>query len=250
MRNLVTVFIILLSITASAQKVVKYYDAQWTETSPEKALYYANFIKDGVAYKCTSYWKASNTLRGSSTFPDTIMLNPIGLQLLYDKKGKIEDSIFFADGKAQYLYHYYPNHKLQVHYYLPENQKVGITEAFDEDGKKLKSYILSKDAEFKGGQKAWESYIRKNISQELLVKKDDITAATVQVQFIVDENGDVTKAKIFKSSGNKNIDGDAVRVISESPAWKNAIAYNVPVKSLKIQPISYTFEPGKTKDKK
>ena len=38
-------------------------------------------------------------------------------------------------------------------YYLPDNKKEGITEAFDEEGNKLKNYILSKDAEFKGGEK-------------------------------------------------------------------------------------------------
>ena len=245
MRTIISIFVIcfLFSLNSSAQKIIKYFDNNWEETTSNKAVYYAEFVKEEGIYKCTSHYSASNVVRGRSTFQDTIMINPIGLQTLYNKKGKIEDSIYFSEGAAKNLYHYYPNGKLAVHYYFIDNKKDAVTEAFDEDGSKIKNYIVLKEAEFKGGEKAWLSYLKKNIGKDITVK--DISNVQVQIEFIVDENGSVSKAKIFKSSGIKEIDQDALRVISESPEWNSAIMYNNPVKAFRIQPINYSFETEK-----
>ena len=245
MKILFTAVIILFGFYTHAQKIVKYYDKDWVESEPNKATYYAEFIKSGNLYKCTSYTTGTNTVQGKSTFPDTIMINPIGLQLLYNKKGKLEDSVFYADGKTKFLYHYHPNGKLEVYYYLPENKKEGIIEAYDEEGNKIKNYILTKDAAFKGGEKAWLAYLKKNVSNDFNIKREDIITANVQIQFVVDENGSVIKAKVLKSSGYKEIDKDALRVVSESPEWNNAILYNKPVKVYRIQPFTYVLEPEK-----
>ncbi|HEY8687814.1 MAG TPA: energy transducer TonB [Chitinophagaceae bacterium] len=233
----------LFSLNTSAQKIVKYYDNDWAETTSNKAVYYAEFVKEEGVYKCISYYLNSNIIRGRSIFQDTIMINAIGLQTLYNKKGKIEDSIYFEEGKAKNLYHYYPNGKLAVHYYFSANKKDAVTEAFDEEGNKIKNYIVLKDAEFKGGEKAWLSYLKKNTGKNLTGK--DIANATVQVEFIVDESGGISKAKIFKSSGIKEIDQDALRVISESPEWNSAIMYNNPVKAYRLQPFNYSIETEK-----
>jgi hypothetical protein len=52
-------FICLLILPISAlkaqNKITKYYDANWVETSKEKAVFYADFLKDGHYYLCTSY---------------------------------------------------------------------------------------------------------------------------------------------------------------------------------------------------
>lgn len=181
-------------------------------------------------------------MRGKSTYADTILQNPIGMQVLYSRKGALEDSAFYADGKAKYLFHYYPNKQLSMHYYLPENGKEGVIEGYDEDGKKIKNYVFEKEAEFKGGQKAWQSYIAKNASKDLSVKGEDgATTAIVQIQFIVDEEGNVSTAKVLKSSGYKEIDKDALRAINESPLWNSAVQYNRPVKAYRVQPVTYSL---------
>lgn len=76
-------FFCLLTLPLSdlhAQNKVNYYDANWGETSKEKATFYAEFIKNGNYYNCTSYWKKSNRVRGKSTFEDTTMMFPVGSQ--------------------------------------------------------------------------------------------------------------------------------------------------------------------------
>ncbi len=241
MRLSLVFLLIISNFFVRSQTIVKYYDAKWAAAPQDKAVYYTNFIKEGNFYKTTSYWLAGNALRGKSTYADTVLENPIGLQVLYSRKGAVEDSGFYAEGKAQYLFHYYPNKQLAMHYYLLDNAKEGIVEGYNEDGKKIKNYVFEKEAEFRGGQKAWQSYIAKNATKDLAVKGDGTTTATVQIQFIVNEDGNVSIAKVLQSSGYKEIDKDALRVINESPKWNSAVQFNKPVKAYRVQPITYSL---------
>lgn len=241
MRLLFACLLISTSLFSKAQKVVKYYDAGWAPAAQDKAVYYADFIKEGNVYKTSSYWITGNILRGKSTFADTIMERPIGMQVLYARNGHVEDSSFYADGKAQYLFHYYPNNQLATHYYLPANAKEPTIEGYDEDGKKIKNYVFEKEAEFRGGQKAWQSYIAKSATRDFGIKGDGALTATVQIQFIVDGDGNVSAAKVLQSSGYKEIDKDALRVIRESPLWNSAVQFNKPVKAYRVQPITYSL---------
>ena len=241
MRLLFVCLFMSASIFSKAQKVVKYYDATWASAPQDKAVYYADFTKEGDVYKTTSYWIAGNILRGRSTFANTIMEKPIGTQILYARNGHVEASAFYADGKTQYLFHYYPNNQLAMHYYLPTNAKEPVIEGFDEDGKKIKNYVFEKEAEFRGGQKAWQSYIAKSATKDFGIKGDGALTATVQIQFIVDGDGNVSAAKVLQSSGYKEIDRDALRVIRESPLWNSAVQFNKPIKAYRVQPFVYNL---------
>ncbi|MDQ6902032.1 MAG: energy transducer TonB [Bacteroidota bacterium] len=246
MRIILFIFSVSCGFLLKAQtNVTKFYDVNWVETSKDKAAFYADFVQDGSNYNCTSYWINTKIVRGKSAFEDTLMQSATGLQVLYFKNGHVEDSSFIENKQAVYSYHYYPNNQLAAHYYLPANSKEGVSEGYDESGKVIKHYVFQKVAEFKGGQKAWANYLTKNATSNLPVKGDTAVTARVAIQFIVDENGDILKPKIYKSSGYKNVDNDALRLIADSPQWNGGILYNQPVKNYKVQPISYILQPEK-----
>ncbi len=247
MKALLFAISIFISFQLNAQsKITKYYDEDWTETPKEKAAFYADFIKEGNNYKCTSYWINTTIIRGRSIYTDTLMQSPtVGLQVLYFKNGQIEDSNFVENGQIKFDYRYYPNKQLASYYYLSEDKKKPIIIGYDEEGNKIKNYIYFKEAEFKGGQKAWEKYISKNASSDIQIKSDSTINAVVEVSFMVDENGDVKMAKIVKSSGIKLVDRDALRVISESPQWNAGILYNKPFKAYRLQHFTYQLKPEK-----
>ena len=91
--KLLLVFLLSVStLFCQSQTVVKYYDDAGAAVPQDKAVYYANFIKEGNLYKTNSYWVAGNVLRGKSTYADTILQNPIGIQLLYSRKCPLQDS--------------------------------------------------------------------------------------------------------------------------------------------------------------
>lgn len=241
---------LFFSLKTTAQTtIVKYYDDEWSEASKEKATYYAEFISQGENYKCTSYWIKSNALRGISVFQDTVMTKPIGLQKLYYRNGNLEDSIFYnKDGVREFAYHYYENKKLAAKIYKPYSQKERLIEGFDENGNTIKNYVYTKEAEFKGGENAWKAYLLKNVSKDFYNAKDDSEITiSVHVQFAIDENGNVIRPKVIKSSGVNYVDADAVRVIRSSPTWANALLYNKPVKVFRVQPFTYVLLPVKKK---
>ena len=172
--QLIIVLMLCAFISNAQTSIVKYYDADWIETAKEQAIYFAEFLKEASGYKCTTYWINSNKVRGISTYPDTVMKNPIGLQRLYYKNGNLEDSSFYdANGTLKSNYHYFDNKKLAAHFYLPENKKEPIIEGFDEAGNKLKDYVYAREAGFKGGASGWQAYLLKNISKDFYNVKDD-----------------------------------------------------------------------------
>lgn len=233
-----------------SQTITKYYDADMMETIPGKATFYSNFEKLDNGFAATTYWKANGKVRSKGVYPDTVIANHTGLQVTYYKTGKMEDSIYSENGVYKYLYHYDPSGKLIVRHYTPEGEKEAVTEGYDEDGKKIKKFMLFKEAEFKGGQSAWEKHITRKGAKDLDVKGEIPASATAYVKFIIDEDGAVVNARIHKSSGLKEVDRDALQVIGESPLWKPAIKYNVPVRAFRIQPVTYNMVTDKNSKSK
>lgn len=240
MKTLTTIIFALFSLYGNSQTVTKYYDDGGHEVPAEKAVYYATFIKDGSVYQCTTYWKDNNAIKGKATYPDTTLSSPDGTLVTYDKKGHLEDSIFYSEGAIDFSYRYYPNGQVAVHYHLPYGKKEGVTETFDETGKKINNFIMSREAEFKGGEEAWLAYIKKNTDKDLAISRDKNGAVPgVEIAFTIDEEGQVTNPKITRSSGHKNIDKDALRVIADSPKWSPAISYNKAIKAYRVQSVAY-----------
>ena len=94
---------------------------------------------------------------------------------------------------------------------------------------------------YPGGQEALENYVNNNIEYQQPAI-DDNTEGTVNVQFIVDENGNVTNAKeIGKELGN-GLDQEAVRVISNMPKWTPGKVKGKDVKTRVVLPVTYKIE--------
>jgi periplasmic protein TonB len=94
---------------------------------------------------------------------------------------------------------------------------------------------------YPGGQAALENYVNNNIEYQQPAI-DESTQGTVNVQFVVDENGNVTNAKeIGKELGN-GLDQEAVRVISSMPKWTPGKVKGKNVKTRVVLPITYKIE--------
>lgn len=76
-------------------------------------------------------------------------------------------------------------------------------------------------ASFKGGNEQLVSYLQKNIVYPEQAKNEGIEGISY-VTFIIDENGKIDKVEIAKSSGNNDLDMEAVRAINEMPSWEPA----------------------------
>jgi antitoxin component YwqK of YwqJK toxin-antitoxin module len=242
MKTLIILYSLCCSLKLIGQTpVTKYYDVDWGTADSAKYFYKAVFTSANEGFKCNIYWKGSDKIAGKGTYEDASFGKPTGTFIGYHKNGALEDSIIYNDEhKIQEQFKYYKNKQVEFRYLLTGPNVQYDIKAYDEEGKVIKGYIYEKEAEFKGGDKAWMSYIAKNASKEFYAKgKEANETVTVRVMFCINEEGYPTKVKIQVSSGLSYVDSDAVRVIMNSPQWKNAIQYNKPVKAYRIQPITY-----------
>jgi protein TonB len=94
---------------------------------------------------------------------------------------------------------------------------------------------------YPGGQKALEDYIANHIEYPQMAV-DDNKEGTVNVQFIVDENGNVTNAKLLGADLGDGLSDEAVRVISKMPKWEPGKVKGKNVKTRLTLPVTYKIE--------
>ena len=91
-------------------------------------------------------------------------------------------------------------------------------------------------AQFPGGQEALEKYLKAKLKfHKKSLKK--VTNQRIILRFLIDKDGSVGKVEVVRSSGNKRIDKDAMRVVRKMPRWipasecgKNIpVRYNLPI---------------------
>ena len=93
---------------------------------------------------------------------------------------------------------------------------------------------------YPGGQAALEDYINNNIEYQPAV--DNNTEGTVDVQFVVDENGNVSNPKVVGNELGGGLDDEAIRVISRMPKWTPGKVKGKNVKTRVVLPITYKIE--------
>jgi len=94
---------------------------------------------------------------------------------------------------------------------------------------------------YPGGQTALSDYIANHIDYPQMAI-DDNKQGTVNVQFVVDENGKVQNAKVVGSKLGDGLDEEAERVVSTMPKWNAGTVKGRPVKTRVTVPITYQIE--------
>lgn len=120
----------------------------------------------------------------------------------------------------------------------------------DEDAKKSETLQLHKpiyekvevEAMFPGGPKAWENFLRRNLNANVPVDKGAPAGRyTIYVQFIVDENGNVSELKPITSHGF-GMEKEAIRVLKKATKWVPANDKGKVVAAYRKQPITFVIE--------
>ena len=88
-----------------------------------------------------------------------------------------------------------------------------------------------------GGMAEFMAFLGKNIRYPKSGIRNDIQGK-VYVQFIVDEQGNLTDLKVIKGI-NEDFDSESLRVLSKAPAWKPGRQGGRPVKVRMVLPIIY-----------
>lgn len=99
--------------------------------------------------------------------------------------------------------------------------------------------FLPIQAEFSGGDSAWQKYLQKNLLYPKKAKRKKIEGI-VTVQFIVGKFGDISEAKAL--SGPEELRQSAVDVVMRSPKWDPAIQSGRQVKAYKKRDIVFKLD--------
>lgn len=128
------------------------------------------------------------------------------------------------------------------------NQQKG----WDEEGKEIKSFVVEREATFKGGLEGWRKFVEKHLNANVAVDAGAPAGKyEVKVQFVISKDGDVTNVKAVSApSACKPCGGEAMSVISNSPQWEHAVQNNEPVLYQAIQYVTFVVEEDKKRGKK
>jgi TonB family protein len=97
--------------------------------------------------------------------------------------------------------------------------------------------VVEVQPEFPGGTQALMKYLSDNIKYPS-ISQENGSQGRAYINFIVDTDGSITDVKVMRSSGDVNLDKEAVRVVSGMPKWKPGkqgdrtvrVRYTLPIK--------------------
>lgn len=102
---------------------------------------------------------------------------------------------------------------------------------------------------FPGGEQELYRFLATNIRYPQKAVKTG-AEGTVRIMFIVQESGHLSNIEVHKSSGNKFLDEEALRVVSAMPAWSPGKNKGELVKVYYQVPITFKMEHGHPPGKK
>lgn len=92
---------------------------------------------------------------------------------------------------------------------------------------------------FKGGIEKFYQFLNNNVKYPAEAKKIKLTGKVVVV-FVVEKDGSITNAKIFRGLGN-GCDEEAMRVIKKSPKWSPGMQNGRPVRVQLLINVHFTY---------
>lgn len=102
------------------------------------------------------------------------------------------------------------------------------------------SYNVEQPAEFPGGAVALIKWINENLIYPANAMDSKIEGR-VLVKFVVEKDGSISNASIFKSV-DPDLDRESIRLVNSMPEWKPGEMQGVPVQSYFILPVTFKLQ--------
>lgn len=94
---------------------------------------------------------------------------------------------------------------------------------------------------FTGGQKAIEDYVNNNLQYPQAAIDNDVQG-TVNVQFGIDDNGNISNVTTIGPKLGSGLEEEAIRVVSGMSKWNPGTVKGKNVKTWMVLPITYRIE--------
>lgn len=100
--------------------------------------------------------------------------------------------------------------------------------------------VVEEMPEFPGGTEALRKYLAQSVVYPVVAQENGIQGR-VYIQFVINQNGEVTDATILRGV-DPSLDREALRVVEAMPKWKPGKQLNRPVRVSYIVPINFTMK--------
>jgi protein TonB len=101
-------------------------------------------------------------------------------------------------------------------------------------------FIVEEMPEFPGGQLALRTFIAQSIKYPVIAQENGIQGK-VFINFVVEKDGTVTKATVFRGV-DPSLDKEALRVVNSLPKWKPGKQGGKPVRVSYTVPINFQLQ--------
>lgn len=105
--------------------------------------------------------------------------------------------------------------------------------------------VVEQMPEFPGGEKALRAFLAENVKYPSIAKENGIYGRVI-CQFIVEKDGSISNVRAAKSSGERSLDNEAIRVIKMMPKWKPGKHQKEPVRARFTLPINFKLDDDKS----
>lgn len=100
--------------------------------------------------------------------------------------------------------------------------------------------IVEEMPEFPGGTEALQKYLAQSVDYPVVAQENGIQGR-VYIQFVINQNGEVTNATILRGV-DPSLDREALRVVEAMPKWKPGKQRNRPVRVSYTVPINFVLQ--------
>lgn len=233
---------ILLSHFVAAQRSEKIttYDENWKTTSEKRATYLVRVKQIEAKNFLISTYNAFGPRIKQERVTDESAKIRSGNCLYYHSNGFVDSVGTCVDNAPDGEWWYYTNKGI-IDRKKQYSKGVLLTDSAmtPPSTRTVDSEPIAGEEEstFKGGLEGWMQFMNRTFNYPTRARKHGVEG-TVALFFAVDEKGNPKDPEIFRSA-EYSLDDEALRLMDQSPAWIPAKKDGNPVKSYKIQPVTF-----------
>lgn len=168
-------------------------------------------------------------------YPDGVMKEKVSLHYLsaHDAADKYDRSCFYPTGEIQYHEKFARNNNYTTEYFKPNGKKTKNPEV------KFERYMVM--PEFPGGQQELFKFLSSTVRYPIPCQEQRIQGRVV-VMFTVAKDGVISNIKVQESSGNADLDAEALRVIGAMPKWYPGTLRGKPIRVMYTVPVNFRLQ--------
>jgi periplasmic protein TonB len=246
----------MMALSAQDTKQFKLSSIFFKTYSPAAMKYVRKVQQVDSLLQYEDYDKAGKLVQ-AGFYTDTNFTTPAGRTVFYQRGKKLYEGDYLNGKPAGYWYFFDAagNVNDSVCYAYKDTKKVAALKdtLAIEKAAALKNEHLKKDSSapasklekspaFPGGMEAWKNHLLKYIHvPELVLESSPYSKGTVQIQFVVCNDGEVCSIQAMNSV-HPLVDLVAVKAIRKGPRWEPALQNGKSVKAYQRQPITFILD--------